>query len=107
MRIGKWHRLSDEDKKKLLDLSSINSVDPEIRNIVLDLRENGYMTIESCAGHWGSPGFIEFPGDLGDAELEDIQSILSEHGLHNIRLIYLTSPGWYQFMFDPIGGDRY
>jgi len=84
--------------------SEVRDIDPEIRDIVLDLNRRGYGTVGSCAGHSSrSHGFISFSdyGDIdtftgGDTaftqdEKEEIRAILKEHGLTGIRF---SEPGW-------------
>jgi len=35
-------------------------IDPELRNVIRELDTKGFVTLGSCAGHAGEPGFITF-----------------------------------------------
>ena len=116
--------------------SEVGDIDPEIRDVVLDLNRRGYGTVGSCAGHSRkSHGFISFSdygdvaelyqemreGDIGETrftadEKKEIRGILQEHGLTGIRFRdagWTWGRGgkrirspWTIVRFDPIGRRR-
>jgi len=65
-------------------------IDPEIYSLIAELNDSGYETLGSCAGHSGaktrkgkiSSGYVTFPLDLSEGEIEDIKSIFRKHGIN-------------------------
>ena len=90
----------------LLDLSGRGKeyaadIDPEIRNLVLELNELGFATVGSCSGHRRGTerlkgvegqtfrsrptGYINFDRILDSYEIEQVKAILNEHNIRGSR----------------------
>lgn len=60
-------------------------IDPEIRDLIGDLNNNGFATLGSCSGHHGSAGFVTFAKpNLSIEEREKIRGIFANRGIHEI-----------------------
>jgi hypothetical protein len=64
MAYGKTYR---EKRKKEMTVMKrgITEIDPEIRGLIVDLNKRGYKTVSSCAGHYGSPEYLDGPPTEG------------------------------------------
>lgn len=58
--------------------------DPEIQGVVIELNRQGYGTEESCAGHFGVRGYIEFT-KLRSGDKKRIKAELKHAGLKYVR----------------------
>ena len=98
----------------VLSPEKIECIDPEIRDVVIDLNGKGYHTSMSCAGH-RSPsttdatrGFLSF---IEPWDVDGIADVLESHNLGNIRIGYSKIdprdiPVYLLATFDPIGRQR-
>jgi len=86
---------------------SATEIDPEIKNVILELNSKGYITNASCAGHGRSykeyPGWIAFNPDLTRSEISDIQSIMKSFGLEVGSSKIKSTPGATYILFNPVG----
>ena len=74
-------------ERSLPEYIPILGVDAEIKNLVRDLNEAGYITEYSCAGHGQERGFVSFTKvDFSKDELEDIRNIFRQNGIERITL---------------------
>jgi len=64
-----------------------NLIDPEIRDLILELNSEGYETFACCY----KDGFIGFVGKLDDVARASVKRIMEGFGLRNIRFRY--APG--------------
>ena len=92
----------------------LDRIDPEIRDVVIDMNAAGYHTDMSCAGH-RSPsttdairGFLSFTEHW---DMNGIADILEKHNLSNVRIGYSKVdpryiPVYLMATFDPIGQQR-
>lgn len=81
-------------------------IDPEIRQLIKELNEQGLYTMESCAGHGKSdPGTILFLQKNPDCN--KIRRILLKHGLTGLKKDSQPSDSQkVVYEFDPIGKRR-
>jgi hypothetical protein len=102
---------SHEDMDKMDKYNIIYDVDPDIRNLIIELNASGIRTRGSCAGHHPkSRGFVTFEGELTDTKKVQLaKSILIKYGLKNVRVSHTPakmSPHdihWWGLRFNPIG----
>ena len=100
--------------KAVLGPECIECIDPEIRNVVIDLNAAGYHTDMSCAGHRAPDTTEAIRGFLSFTEhwdMNGIADILERHNLGNIRIGYSKVdprdvPVYLMATFDPIGRQR-
>lgn len=86
------------------------NLDLEIREILITLNANGFITCGSCAGHQDCPpghgdhGFISFEGVYSHVA---IIAALEWYGLKNITVAnhhnYDDGSDWIAACFDPVG----
>lgn len=61
-------------------------IDLEIREMVRELNEMGYITLGSCSGHGRETGFVTFSNpDLSDNDKVNIKLILQDYGFTSLR----------------------
>jgi len=74
---------------KLEKYGIVYDVDPEIRDMVIELNDKGFKTLGSCAGHMPNKinGFVSFSGKPTEHKIKVAKSILQKHGMVNIRFV--------------------
>jgi len=60
------------------------SLDPKIRELLLELNSEGYITSGSCEGHNGNRGFITFDKGLTREESKRVSEILKKYRANRI-----------------------
>jgi hypothetical protein len=98
MKMPTHEQMNEMDKYGL-----IYDIDQEIRDAVIDLNKHGFKTAGSCAGHVPNKnaGFISIMGIPTEQKIQTAKSILSKHGLKNLRLIKYDN--FWSFSFKSVG----
>ncbi len=104
----KGNKPPGKNQEKLLDKHKIPvDVDPEIRNIIIELNENGIKTLGSCAGH--SPGFWKGFVTIGDTvdntDIIKLTEIFNDNGINLIRFDTSKWVDWFSVEFISVGKD--
>lgn len=112
--IFKNNRPPGKIQELLLDKHKIPcDVDPEIRNIIIELNERGIKTLGSCAGHKKNKwtGFVTI-GEYKEidfyknTDISLVKKIFKKHGIENIRFNRKLWPNWwFSIEFKSIGKD--
>ena len=119
-KIFKNNRPPGKKQERLLDKYKIPcDVDPEIRNIVIELNEKGIKTLGSCAGHkigkW--KGFVTIgdykkirihnqPFDFyKNTDIRIVKKIFKKHGIEEIRFNRKLWIDWFAIEFKSVGKD--
>ena len=101
-------------EKVVLSPELLERIDPEIRNVVIELNSKGYHTEMSCAGHRSPSTQDVARGSLYFTEYWDmsgIADVLEKYNLGNVRIGYSKidprdMPVYLLATFDPIGQQR-
>jgi len=110
-------RMAEKQPKKYwqhqLRTGIMKHIDPEVRELVRELNNRGFYTVESCAGHPGeygrdperNKGRIFFKQD--NIDYREVRAILVKYGLTGLKREKNTGGirGYY-YEFDPIGKPR-
>ncbi len=72
-------------------LYDVESIDPGVRELVLELNSMGLATEASCSGHPRSPqGFIGFVGALSAEETKLAKDTIRQYGFRSVRAATTT-----------------
>lgn len=103
-----------------LQKRGITEIDPEIRELIIDLNKRGYTTVSSCAGHLGSPLYENGPPSEGNGYvlikgripndpwermnfLEKIIPLFKKHGCKVTDKDNSIRKGEFSISFKPLG----
>jgi hypothetical protein len=103
------NRPPGKNQKKLLDKHDIPvDVDPEIRNIIIELNEKGIRTLGSCAGHaigkWN--GFVTIANTIENTDMIVLEKIFKKHGVGVLRFNTTKWVDWFSVNFKSIGKSK-
>ena len=93
-------------KEKLLDKHNVPvDVDPEIRNIVIELNEKGIETLGSCAGHRAGEwrGFVTIASTVENTDMIILKKIFNKYGVGMLRFDTTKWVDWFAVEFESVG----
>jgi len=100
----KGKKVSLRDTPSAMD--NAEEIDREIKDAVHALNKAGYDTSASCAGHEGikgASGWINFPEEHDEVEIDEILTIMKEHGLRPSKKKIRKDSGNTWIGFSPVG----
>ena len=69
--------------RRAMDWQGITyDVDPELRQVLIELNKRGYKTAGSCSGHKTDTGYITIKQNVTDKQKEEIIKIMKRHGIN-------------------------
>jgi hypothetical protein len=102
----KGSRPPGKKQEKLLDKHKVPvDVDPEVRNIVIELNEKGIRTLGSCAGHregeWR--GFVTIANTVENTDMVILEKIFKKYGVGMLRFDTTKWVDWFAVEFESVG----